>query len=217
MNWITLKYPVYFGVLLMTLVLGCRKWKELQTADKVLASLIAITILQEIIAYFSYKIIKNNMYTYHFYSPIELFLICYYFNERSRFLKKRNIGLIIGGVGIVVSLANTIYLQPLKIFNSYYLLFEGAAIILLCLLSLSDILLNELIDFKKQSFFWITLALLFYWSTTYTGWGIFGMLDMRKSGLLKILEIVLFFSNLSFYGVISMVFINYKKLTPSVT
>jgi hypothetical protein len=124
---------------------------------------------------------------------------------------------MIGTAGIFISIANTVFLQPFKIFNSYYLLFEGTIIILLCLLSLSDILLNELPDFKNQSFFWVTLALLFYWSTTYTGWGVFGVLEMRKSPIIKIIEIVLFFSNMSFYGVISYVFINYKKLTHSAT
>lgn len=211
------KFPMYFGILFITLVLGCRRWRQLKRADKMLVLLVGLTILQEIVAYGCYKVFRNNMFTYHVYSPIEFFVICLFFNEQNKILKQNNIGIGLGIIGILAGISNTVFLQPLNVFNSYYLLFEGTMIILLCLLSLYSILINDNVNFKMQSFFWVTLALMFYWSITYTGWGVFSFIDMKKKTLYHIYDIVIYVSNLMFYSFLSIILFNYKKLNYSVT
>lgn len=206
---------IYLLLLFITFCLGARKWGILQASDKVITVLIGLTLLQEATAFLCYKYIGNNIFTYHIYSPIEFFLICFYFNLINKILRKNNIGLLIGIAGVIVSIINTSNFQPLKTFNSYYLLFEGTIIIILCLLTLCDVLLSDSFDFNRRSYFWITLALMLYWSITYTGWGIFNLLNAENRSFLKTFMVISQGSNIVFYISIGFVFIYYKKFIPA--
>jgi hypothetical protein len=206
---------IYLFLLSIILVLGFRKWNILQPADKVIIVLIGLTLLQETAAFLCYKYMGNNIFTYHIYSPIEFFLLCMYFNQINRMLKRKNIGLLIGIAGIAVGIINTSRFQSLMTFNSYYLLFEGTIIIILCLLTLCDILLSDSLDFNKRSYFWVTLALMLYWSITYTGWGIFNLLDAKNTSLLKTFTTISQGSNIVFYLSIGLIFTYYKKFIPA--
>ncbi len=211
-----LRLPIYILLVLITFISGYRRWNMLYKADKIITILMGLTLVQELAAYLCFKIFRNNMFTYHIYSPVEFFLICLYFNTSSAFLKRTNIGIIIGVAGVVLSIINSWYFQPLNTFNSYYLLFEGTVIIILCLFSLCEILLADIPDFRKRSYFWITLALMFYWSVTYTGWGIYNLLDAGRSSLYIISERIIYTANLMFYLGIAAIFFNYHKLISSV-
>jgi hypothetical protein len=63
--------------------------------------------------------------------------------------------------------------------------------------------------------FWITLCFLVYWSTTFTGWGIYTVLNQQDFVLNPIFDKVLTVANFSFYLGIAAIFVLYKKLTPS--
>lgn len=206
---------IYFLLLFVTFFLGARKWPMLQVSDKVITVLIGLTLLQEATAYLCYKYIGNNIFTYHIYSPIEFFLICAYFNSINKLLRKNNIGLLIGVAGVIISIINTSNFQPLRTFNSYYLLFEGTIIIILCMLTLCDVLLSDSFDFNRRSYFWITLALMLYWSITYTGWGIFNLLSAEDRSFLKTFMLISQGTNIVFYMSIGFVFIYYKKFIPA--
>lgn len=207
---------IYLLLLLITFALGCSKWRMLLYADKVLVILIGLTFLQETAANLVYTITGSNAVTYHIYSPIEFFLLCLYFNDTNPLFKKNRTGIVIGVSGVLLSIGNTIWLQHVNTFNSYYLLFEGTCIVILCLLSLCGILLDEQLDFKRQPYFWVTLCLLFYWCLTFTSWGVYNLLDDSSIILSNTMEVTLYTANVLLYACIATVFFNYKKLIHSV-
>lgn len=213
----SLSMPVYLVLLFLTGVLAIKQWPFLKSADKLIAAMVFIAMLQETVAYACDKLMQNNMFTYHFYSPVEFVIVCLYFNANSRLLGKRNTGIALAVFGVLVSIMNTLLFQPLNTFNSYFVLFEATTIIILCLLSLFETLSDNFLEFRKLSHFWITVALLLYWSCTYTSWGIFSLININDRSMLYLAEWILYCSNLMFYLLIGAVFLNYKKLILSGT
>lgn len=189
--------------------------KDLSVTDRWLLLLITITIIQEAVAYSSSMFFHTNFATYHIYSPVELMIICCYFNGTVRMLKRSNAGLIIGIAGAAISVLNTATLQPLSSINSYFLLFEGCSIIILCQFSLLQVLQDE--DMSPYSLvnFWVTLCFLFYWSITFAGWGFYSIMVDRHIKAGPTITNVLYLSNLMFYIGISCIFFNYSRLTSS--
>lgn len=206
-----LRQPIYLILLSTTFLMCCFRWRNLKPADKLIPTLLGLTVLQELAAYGCYKLYQNNMPTYHIYSPVEFFILCLYFNRSTKTFGKRNLGFSIGLIGVAAGIINTAYLQPILTFNSYYLLFEGTVIIIMCLVSLCEILLEETQDFINRPSFWFILALMLYWSVTYTGWGVFNLLQGTSSKLHIVFTSILYIANLLFYATIAVISITYKK------
>lgn len=209
------RFIIYLIFLLTAFFTGASKWKIFARTDRWLVLLMGITIVQEACAYFFSMRFRSNLITYHVYSPVEFFIICSYFNGTVRLLKRRHAGIIIGVAGIVIAVLNTLLLQPLSSINSYYLLFEGCLIIILCQFSLLQILMNEEANPYRLMSFWITVCFLFYWSITFAGWGLYGILVQRHLTAGPVVDMVLYLSNLIFYIVIACIFFNYSRLIPS--
>lgn len=207
-----LRFIVYLLLLVLAFVSGAYRWKLLSEADKWLCFLLLLTVLQEIIAYASGWLFRNNLFTYHVYSPLELFIICMYFNDCVPVLRKKNLGLWIGTAGIVLSIVASTWLQPLSGFNSLFLMFEGLCVILLCMFAFYKLLLQEDISLRGMAHFWITVCFLVYWSITYASWGLYSIFLEQN---LKWANAVLLGSNMIFYVGILILFLRYPKLRPS--
>ena len=207
-------YP-YFILLGIINILSVWQWKALAKEDKIIALLIGLTTIEEIIAALASHKFQNNLWVFHIYSPIEFFLISLYFNYCIRTFRKKKIGLGIGLFGIVLAICNTLFIQKITTINSYYLLFEGSLVIIYCLLSFHQILMDEERLPYRFAHFWITICFIIYWSSTFTGWGIYNVLDKDEFLLNPIFDKVLAAANFAFYLGLSAVFIFYKKLIPS--
>ncbi len=206
---------IYYFLLISISVLGLYQWRLFGRAEKIIVILVATTLVAEAFAlYASYKW-RNNLPVYHLFSPIEFLLISLYFNYSIKSFRTRHIGLAAGAVGILISLVNTCYFQKATTINSYFLLFEGTSVIIYALLSFHQILLDE--EHLPYPFaqFWITICFLIYWSATFTGWGIYAMLDQKEFVLNPIFRKVLAAANYAFYLGIGAIFLRYKKLIPS--
>lgn len=155
------------------------------------------------------------MVFYHVYSPVELLLVSFYFNESVLMLKKRNWGLLIGLSGIVAAIINAFIFQPVTTINFNFLLLEGTIISVFCLLSFHQIVLDEKFIVTALTQFWVTSLLLIYWCLTYTGWGVFMLAEHDQSILRQTFHKILVGSNLLFYMGFVSIFLFYKKLIPS--
>lgn len=193
---------------------GMFRWRQLSRADKWLCFLMLLAVIQEFIAYMAARILHNNLFTYHVYNPLELLVICFYFNESIDVLKVRHLGIGIGLFGVLLSLFDTLLLQPVWTFNSFFLMYEGFCIILFCLLAFYRILIKEDESPLRKAHFWITVCLLVYWSCTYTSWGLYTVFQQRNY-YVQLANMVIFISNLLFYAGISILFLRYLKLKPS--
>jgi hypothetical protein len=209
------KAIAYFTLLLLVSVLGIVKWKSLNLAEKYMAILMPVTLVTEWLAFLIIKNSGNSLPVYHVFNPVEFLLISLYFNQSIEAFKRKNIGLYVGVAGMLIGLMNTLLFQKPTTINSYFLLFEGTVVIIFCLLSFHQILLDE--EHLPYGFahFWITICFMVFYSTTFTGWGIYTILDPKERVINSIFHNVLATVNFIFYTGIAAIFINYKKLTPS--
>lgn len=206
---------LYYCLLALSTILAVSQWKYLKTADKIIGIYIIMAGLEEIITVEFRKVTGSNYLPSHFYTPLELLVLCLYFNETIVIFKKRNLGIYIGLAGIVISAIDSIFLQPPpKNFNSYFLLFEACTVIIMCLICFFQILMDE--ERMPYTFtnFWVTIALLFFWCSTFTGWGVFTLLGHSEK-VVSIFTKVLAASNLFLYATLAVVLARYRKLIPS--
>ncbi len=206
---------LYELLLSVTVGIALSKWRRLSKADKWIGILLVATFIQEVIAGYLKINRKSNFFTYHFYTPVEIYLIAQYFDRSIDLKPKNRLAIIIGLVGGCFCLINTLFFQPLSKINSYDLLFEGSVVLGLSLLSFYRLLLREDVVPGKMAQFWLTICFLFYWSLTYANFGLYGGQIGRVSKLTQIFDSTLTIANLLFYIGIAIVFIRYKKLIPS--
>jgi hypothetical protein len=180
-------------------------------ADKWISYLLLLTIISETIALYLNKAYQNNMPVYHIYSPLELFFICLYFNERIAFFKKHGIGLIIGGVGVVLAAVNLAFWQSLFSINSVFLMYEGFAVIGLCLYSFFRLMMDEE-EITRNVHFWFTAIMLVYWSFVFFYWGMYAYFLTSLKTYLPGISIAFDIINILTYGGFALVFIRYRKL-----
>jgi hypothetical protein len=208
-------YALYYVLLFATACICLLRYRQLSLADKMILVLLIFTIIQEVASYVMILFHRNNIWLSHIYSPIELALLSLYFNYSIYLFRKRNIGFIIAGLGIVLSISNTLLYQKTTTFNSFFLLLEGTIIIMYCLLSFHQILLDEEQPPHHFAHFWITVCFILYWGVTFTGWGVYASIKDQKLVLNDIFSIVVKVANYVFYTGLLLIFLCYKKLTPS--
>lgn len=203
---------IYF-IILTTLVALCfLQRRYLKSADKRLAYLFCLTLLTETCADFAITWYRNNTFVYQVWSPIELLLICCYFNEAIPAFKKYNIGIIIGIAGFIAAILNVILFQPINTHNSFFLLFEGFAIISMCLISFYYLVLKDA-EIVHNPHFWFTTIFLFYWSSVFVYWGIYNFLLTSMKEYMKAATYMLWSINYLSYVSFSIVFVRYRKIS----
>jgi hypothetical protein len=208
-------YVIYYLLVTVTTVVCWLCFAQQHKADKIISILMLVTLVEEIVSYCVLKVNKSNLPVYHFYSPVEFLLISLYFNYSLELFYKWNIGIIMGGLGIIFGAANTLFIQNLNSINSYFLLFEGTIIIAYCLMAFHQILLDEEHLPYRFANFWIAAFLLLYWGITFTGWGVYASTYNHKFALNTMFIQLLKISNYLFYAGLAVVFLSYKKLIPS--
>jgi hypothetical protein len=205
---------IYFTAILTSITAAILQWRAVSKADRFIITLLLITLLNEGLAIVAMKILRNDMLLYHVYSPIELLIICLYFNEKIQSLKRFHIGIAIGVLGFIIASINIIFVQPYNTINSIFLVYEGFCVIALSLYSFYRLALDET-ELTRNSQFWFTTILLIYWSTVFIYWGMFPLLiTTLKTSMAKIttgMRLINIFTYIGF----AIVFINYKKVSAS--
>ena len=162
------------------------------------------------------KLWHNNLLLYHIFSPFELILICLYFDQTVLALKKTKIAVIAAAIAIPLAVLNACFLQdPSAMTNSHFVLLEGTLIIIFSLLSFFQILMEEEQLPYHFAQFWITASLLVFWSFTYTGWGIYSVLNIKGYPLAPLFQDILMVAAYLQYIGFAVTFVQYKKLSSS--
>lgn len=104
----------YLAIIIISLFLGLWQWKRANRVVQSVTILLALTLLIEFLATYSAKVYKNNLWVYHFFNPIQFFLITYCFYIELR-LKVQKISMYFVPLLFVII---SIFIQP-KIFPSY--------------------------------------------------------------------------------------------------
>lgn len=205
----------YFALLgTVNLIFGIR-WRRLSLPERIIAVLMLVTLSAESLALYADLHCRNSFAVYHVYNPVQFFLVSAYFNRSIIFFRKHHIGLIAGGIGVLLSVLNTLFLQDIRTTNSYFLLFEGTAIIIYCLLALRQILLDEEHLPYRFALFWLTVCFLIYWSITFTEWGFLAITEEHDTAVFTIFDTLLVVANFTFYSGIGLIAGFYPHLIPS--
>lgn len=149
------------------------------------------------------------MPVYHIAAPVHFMLICLYFNSWLPLFRKRKLGLYLGLTGILLAIANTLFLQPIHTLNSYFLLFEGTCIISMSLYAFYLMLDDEQVRIMRSPHFWICYILLFFWSITYINWAMYRILGERVAVAMPYIGAILWFINMATYVGLGLVILLY--------
>lgn len=191
------------------------QWKRLSKPDRLIAMLLVLSVFAEVAAYCFMVYVKNNMYVYHLFSPFELGIIAFYYNEAVPFLKRRRIGILVTLAGFGFAAINSGFFQPLSSFPSLFLLFEGFLIVLMSLLSFFSILYKEDYVLRTNAQFLISFNLLVFWSFTFLLWGTYVSFSNGLADKLPVIYHMLTAINFVCYVSYFLIFTNYSKLIRS--
>ena len=155
----------------------------------------------------------NNMPLYGIYSLIEFGLLTAYFNYSVDVLRVKNVGLIIGFIGILFGVANIIFFQPLTVFNSYFLYFEGTVVICLSFVSFFRLFfLSDDLQLIRLRHFWFSFILCSFWTTTFLFWGLYDYLYKNKNEWAGLVNSTVNVISCVTYFAFATVFWRYPKL-----
>ena len=202
---------LYFVILSTATISGLARWKKLDKGSRIIVLLLCCTIIFESTSLLFIRAFNNNRPILHIFSPIELLIICIYFNETIELLKKYRLGWWFGFLGLSVGLATSIFLQSIWNVNSIFLIFEAFAIILLCIFSFYQLLLKRL-DIIGNIRFWVSSLLLFYWSSVFLYWGFNSYFESNLQQYSDLAYYGLGFVNMIMYLGFALIFFNYKKM-----
>lgn len=152
------------------------------------------------------------MVIYHVFNPIQFLIISLYFNESIPAFKRKNVGRYIGLIGVILSILNIYFLQPLHSSNYYFLVFESLIIVFMALYSFIEMFLNDNNDLIRNQHFWVSFILLSFWSITLTYWAMHEIIDKRAIYLIKYIGYILVSVNiLTYLGLGVTLFLPPKK------
>ena len=204
---VTTRIYIGIGIIFLAFAICIYRFKMLDKASKVILVILALEIVNEIIAFIFAKKFHNNMPIYNINDIVELFLIALYFNYAIRSFRKKNIGIWIGVLSVIFGIINFSFFQSLDEFSINFLLFEGFCVIIMSLLAFYRFLMvHEDLQLYRSPHFWFASIFLFFWSITYLNWGLFPIIVNKISG------IYIWMVNIISYGAIGLVFLFYPKM-----
>lgn len=213
-------WPYLFIIYLLLLagvsLLGLLKRKAIDTPAQLILYCIILTTISETTARILALTIKNNLFVYHIYTPIQFLFISLFFNYSIPSFKKRYLGIVIGISGIIFSIFNSIFLQnPFTTFNTYFLAVESFLIITMTLCYFYSFLDNA--NTSKQfatADFWIACLLLVFWSFTFFTWLTGIALSLVDPIYMLGVRYMMYAINIITYTGFGLVFLFYRKLQP---
>ncbi len=154
----------YFSIGIVTLI-GLLRFKRLNNDQSTLLFLVFVTIIVELAGRVFWKFDINNLFLYHFYSPIEFLLLASLYRRHLGGLIKPAMmnGLIMGF--ILFAVINTLFFQNLTQFNSNVTFTECLLLIVLAFMYFY-VLLRDLQyrALERNPMFWINVSVLTYFS-----------------------------------------------------
>lgn len=211
------QFTVYLAVLFFSFGCGLRYYRRMHTALRILTVLLGFSLVSEMVSGYLAFYQGNNMAVLHVISPVNLAMTALYYNYAVSRFRRYHAGYIIGAVGIVLAIVNTVYLQPIRALDSNFMLFSGACIIGMALYTFYVMFRdNTQVDITQNIHFWLSFLFLIYWCSTFFTWPLFQMLTHLRSDKAAIFYLFLWLINVFFYLLIGALILLYmpKKTYP---
>ena len=209
---LTTLLSMYFLVLSISSGIGMFFYRKYDGATRFICILLATTLVSEIVSrYFAYHYNNNNA-VFHFFNVIELYLISIFF-FKSILLRHFKVALIcITVIYPLLGILNALFLQPLDVLNSNFIVLESFIVMAMALYSLYRILINEKIHtIQSHPQFWFWVCLLIYFSATFFFWPIIKILYVQKRNYYLAIYMQIVINIIAYSGIGSTLFF-YRKM-----
>ncbi|RYD52133.1 MAG: hypothetical protein EOP52_08120 [Sphingobacteriales bacterium] len=202
---------ILFGVLFFGAIVAIIRFRTLDYKERIIAALLILTFPQVFVCYIFSQHNWNNIYIIQWYSLLEFFLIMlYYYKLFSRGIYKK-VPLTLTLMGIAW-FTITLFSNKNTSNGLSFILFEALAIIIAGCFYFIGLLLEKDINITLLPSFWVTISMLFYWTTTYTRDGLLIFYDRVSIQFLSSLEYFFISINIGFYLSLSLIILNHKKI-----
>lgn len=213
--WWIYRMTIYLVILCFAAIAGLIHYKKMDKPTRIMVWYVILTLFSESIATFDAFVYKNNLAVYHFYCPLQFFLLSLYFNFSTKEQRVSNIGWIIGVTGITLSIINSIYFQrPTKELNTNFVILESFLIIGMSLFSFYRLLASDVIYVHLLPKFWFSSIFLVFWSFTFFYWLVGVVIYRSMPNMSFWLDTMIWFINIVAYSGFAAVFLSYNKMKP---
>lgn len=205
-------FYTYFTVLAALFVLGAVRYKMLDKGSKLIFYLVCLSLLCESVTAITFDLPYFKMPTYHVYNVLQLMVITWYFlhtvHLRNKVLYIFSCVLYVG-----IEIGNDILYQPLRKFNSNFIIFECLLIIPMALYALYKILVNDDIEkMNRYVHFWFWTFLLVFFSSSFFFWPFVVYFYKHSQLYYNISSYTHLIVNLIVYAGIFVTFLKYPKM-----
>lgn len=147
-------------------VFALTRFRELPSFARVIALLLLLSGVSQLVVIFLANAGVNNLPVFHAYTLVEVLLLLWFFHHLPDAATATNYLYIIGGIFLVFTLLNTLFIQNLFHFNSYSRSIEALLVLFLCLGYFGRQLLEDRLSFK-QAGLWFVIGLFIYFSSSF--------------------------------------------------
>lgn len=199
------------AILTLALVVGILRYETMDRAGRAFLWIIAMCYIEETAALAFDVAQGNNHEVYDLFDLVQLFFVMLYFREFLAFLRTIKAEWIVAICFVGIALFHYRF-GPDLIVDSYVLMVTGITTILLCFLSLLQLLKSNVVNFlSKNPHFWFISVLLFFWSCN-----LIQSILLKNPKVLSVqygifMSYVSMISNVLVFSAIGLVFFNYPK------
>ncbi len=204
------QYYIYFIILIITLVIGLIRYKKLNSSSRILLLLLFLTIVSESIATFVRFSTINNLFVYHIFGPIEVFLIAlaFYIDMRKKII------IIVTVLILLFSIVNSIWIQNINVsLNTNLFVLDALLAIFLSLWYLQMLLKDDkVLKFTDYPLFWIGIGFTIFNIVNLFILGAFNYAFSKHSNWASIFRNIRFISNYLLYILFIVGFFTKQRL-----
>lgn len=195
-----------FGIMLY-------QYRRLDKAMRIFSFHCGISLLTEILAYYTAIAYHNNIIVYTVYSIIDTAVFCIYFNYSIPYFRKRYIGgwlaifTFYGGIGSLIYMDKSV-----DMLYNYYLFYQGLIIIVMCAVAIRQQLGQSAYTLPDaMSHLMVAAIMMTFWALYFLAWWPYNYL-IDQPGILQYIsfEMLVILGCLMNAG-ISLVFIYYPN------
>jgi len=155
----------YLMCLTLPVVIGMRGLGRFDRSLKMIWLWMAVTLASELAAGLAGLLFGNNLWVYHLYTPVSFWMIAVYYNHRLPVFRKYRLGYLVGMIGIVVELVDTLHFHAYDQMDSYAIVITSVLGLAMVLLDIGRGLMAERGAMLRNPYVQISLLFGFFWAS----------------------------------------------------
>lgn len=182
-------FYVYYISIVIAFIAGIIRYKDLDTAMRIIVILLLVTAINECCAYVAViqKKYAERYMTYHIYNIMQAFLFSAYFIYAIKPNHYRKLIILSAILCPLTGVLNIIFLQAIDTLNSNMLMVESCCFITISLYFIYHILKAEQVEnIFRYPHFQIAVLCLVEWSSTIFFWAFINVLSQNHWRYMKV-------------------------------